>query len=202
MNAEMQALYWRIQNNLNSGLDAVSLLMPAADGEPDTVMPTEVSYCSRRSGAAAKQFDVRWSDEDSDLFLSLLDRVSNPEDAEDDDGMVLDINDGVVQGIVQLVALARFKTPWPSDELVAGDINTVREELEIGDLVAVHTRYGSPMAIVVGQDSIDVTCILLEDIVREGRSIVPDHSVFVVNRCCVLPSAFAESDSGEAAVFH
>ncbi|MEK9765008.1 MAG: hypothetical protein VW274_00865 [Thalassolituus sp.] len=200
MNAEMQPLYWRIQDNDNTGLDAVSLLMPANDGEPATVMPTEVSFCSRRSGNQA--VDVRWSDEDSDLFLSLLERVSGDHAEEEDDSMVLDINDGVVQGIVQLVALARFKTPWPSDELVADDINTVREEIEIGDLVAVHTYYGCPMAIVVGMDSIDVTCILLEDIESDGHSLVPDHSVFVVNRSCILPPAFAESDTGEAAVFH
>jgi len=200
MNAEMQPLYWRIQNNDNSGFDAVSLLMPAAEGEPATLVPTEVSFCSRRSGSQA--VDVRWTEEDSDLFLSLLDRVSGDHAEETDDSMVLDINDGVVQGIVQLVALARFKTPWPSDDLVAGDINTVREEVEIGDLVALHTHHGCPMAIIVGMDSIDLTCILLEDIEVDGVSIVPEHSVFVVNRSCALPPAFAESDSGEDAVLH
>jgi hypothetical protein len=200
MNAEMQPLYWRIQNNDNSGFDAVSLLMPAGEGEPATLVPTEVSFCSRRTGTQA--VDVRWTDEDSDLFLHLLERVSEDHADETEEGVVLDINDGVVQGIVQLVALARFKTPWPSDDLVAGDVNTVREDIEIGDLVAIHTHYGCPMAIVVGMDSIDLTCILLEDIEAEGVSIVPEHSVFVINRDSALPPAFAESDTGEDAVFH
>ena len=198
MIAEMQPLYWRIQDTDNSGLDAVSLLMPSNDGEPATVVPTDVSFCSRRSGNQA--IDVRWSDDDSDLFLSLLERISN-DDAEDD-GITLDINDGIVQGIVQLVALTRFKTPWPSDELVGRDINTEREETEIGDLVAVNTRYGFVMAIVVGMDSIDMTCVLLEEVCDGELCLVPDHSVVVVNREHVLPVAFADTDTGEGAVFH
>ncbi|WP_370294092.1 hypothetical protein [Thalassolituus sp.] len=198
MIAEMQPLYWRIQDTDNSGLDAVSLLMPANEGEPATVVPTDVSFCSRRSGNQA--VDVRWSDDDSDLFLSLLERVSS-EDAEDD-SIVLDINDGIVQGIVQLVALTRFKTPWPTDELVGDDINTERDETEIGDLVALNTRYGFVMGIVVGMDSIDMTCILLEDISDGDVCLVPDHSVLVFDRTNVLPIAFADTDTGEGATFH
>jgi len=198
MNAEMQPLYWRIQDTNNTGLDAVSLLMPANEGEPATVVPTDVSFCSRRSGNQA--VDVRWSDDDSDLFLSLLERVSH-EDAEDD-GIVLDINDGIVQGIVQLVALTRFQTPWPTDELVGEDFITEREETEIGDLVALNTRHGFYTAIVVGMDSIDVTVVLLEDICDGGLCLVPDHSVLVIDRCSVLQIAFADTDTGEDAVFH
>jgi len=43
---------------------------------------------------------------------------------------------------------------------------------------------------------------LLEDIEAEGVSIVPEHSVFAINRDSALPPAFAESDTGEDAVFH
>lgn len=200
MNAEMQALYWRIQNNNDhSGQDAVSLLMPSEDGEPATVLPTEVNFCSRRSGIQA--IDIKWSDDDSDLFLNLLDRISN-DDPDDEDNIVLDINDSIVQGIIQLVALARFTTPWQLDDLADEDVNTVREEVEIGDLVAINTKHGHPMAIIVGMDSIDLTCILLEDIEKDGLSIVPDHSVIVVNRNSALPNTFAESDVGESETFH
>ena len=200
MNAEMQPLYWRLQNNDTSGCDAVSLLMPASEGEPATVVPTEVSFCSNRSGG--QDVDIRWTDEDTDLFLQLLDRVSDDHTDETDDGLVLDINDGVVQGIIQLVALARFGTPWPSQDLVAGGINTVRDELEIGDLVGIHTHVTIPMAIVVGMDSIDLTCILLEDVEVAGTSIVPAHSVFVINRASVLPPEFADSYIDVDTVLH
>lgn len=200
MNAEMQAMYWRIQNNNDhSGQDAVSLLMPSDGSEPATLLPTEVSFCSRRSGR--QDVDLKWSEDDSDLFLNLLERISN-DDPSDDEGIVLDINDGIVQGIVQLVALARFQTPWPTDELVGEDINTVRDDVEVGDLVAVNTLYGYPMAIIVGMDSIDLTCVLLESIEKDGFSIVPDHSVIILNRNSALPNTFAASDTGEAETFH
>lgn len=202
MHAHMQPLYWRIQNTDTSGFDVVSLLMPATDSEPATVLPTDVSFCSRRLDK--KALDIKWSEDDSDLFLSLLDRLSlNLEDEVDDEGLVLDINDDVVQGIVQLVALARFKTPWPTDELVGEDFNTEREEVEVGDLISVNTSAGFYMAIIVAMDSIDVTCILMEDIVDQGEQcIMPEHSVLVLNRSYVLPLAFADSDLGEEAVFH
>ena len=89
MFAEMQPLYWRIQNTDASGFDAVSLLMPSSDGEPATLFPTDVSFCSRRSGT--QSVDLQWSDDDSDLFMTLLDRVEIPESDEDDEGLVLDI---------------------------------------------------------------------------------------------------------------
>ncbi len=200
MFAEMQPLYWRIQNKDASGFDAVSLLMPSADGEPATLFPTDVSFCSRRSGA--QSVDLRWSDDDSDLFMTLLDRVEIPDADDEEDGLVLDINDGVVQGIIQLVALARFKTPWPTDELVAEDINTEREELELGDLAAVNSLHGFATAIVVAMDSIDVTCILLEDISDDEQVLVPHHSLVVVNRTSIMPLAFAESDVGEGVIRH
>lgn len=200
MFAEMQPLYWRIQNTDAAGFDAVSLLMPSADGEPATLFPTDVSICSKRSGK--QSVDLQWSDDDSDLFMTLLDRVEIPEADDDDDGLVLDINDGVVQGIVQLVALARFKTPWPTDELVAEDINTEREEQELGDLVAINSLHGFATAIIVAMDSIDMTCILLEDISDQEQVLIPHHSLIVVNRTSVLPLTFAESDLGEGVTRH
>ena len=130
MNAEMQPLFWRIRDAESNGTEIVSLLMPSnADGEPASEFPVDVSFQSRRSNRHA--VDIRWSDDDSDLFLSLLDRISDDDDGEEE-GITLDINDGVVQGIVQLVALARFKTPWPSDDIVGEDFITEREETRVG----------------------------------------------------------------------
>ena len=82
------------------------------------------------------------------------------------------------------------------------DINTEREELELGDLAAVNSLHGFATAIVVAMDSIDITCILLEDISDDENVLVPHHSLIVVNRTSILPLAFAESDIGEGAVRH
>ncbi|MFC3681129.1 hypothetical protein [Bacterioplanoides pacificum] len=197
MNAEMQPLFWRISHTDQQGIDAVSLLMPASEPGQATEFPTDVSFPASSAGSAVR--DLRWSDEDSELFLDLVDRVIDTDDSPD---IELDLNDDVIQGIVQLVALRRFRTPRPLDEWLGDDVLTEREELEIGDLVSLNTLAGSPVAIIVGLDSIDATCILLEDLYQAEQLIAPMHSVLMVNRLAVLPSAFAVSDDGEGAVFH
>ena len=198
MNAEMQPLFWRISDQDKSGFEAVSLLMPAGmAGEDPAEFPTEVCFRSNRS--TTHPVDLRWSEEDSDLLMNLLDRLMDAEDGED---IEVDLSDSVIQGIVQLVALARFKTPWPTDELTGDDFITEREELEIGDLVALNTRFGFALAVIVGLDSIDATCVLMDSLMSGDELQVPDHSLLVINRHCVLPASFADSDLGEDAVFH
>jgi hypothetical protein len=198
MNAEMQPLFWRICDQDSSGFEVVSLFMPAGvAGEEPAEFPTEVSFRSNRK--TTHPVDLRWSEEDSDLFMSLLDRLV---DASEDESLEVDISDSVVQGIVQLVALARFKVPWPTDELTGDDFITEREEIEVGDLVALNTRYGFALAIIVGLDSIDATCVMLDALMEDDQLMVPDHSLLVINRHYVLPASFADTDTGEDAVFH
>lgn len=198
MSTEMQPLFWRISDQDHSGFEAVSLLMPATgQGQESAVIPTEVSFRSNRT--TTHPVDLKWSDEDSDLFLTLLDRLAH-EEMEGD--VEVDLTDNIVQSIVQLVAVTRFKTPWPSDEIVGEDFITEREELEIGDMVAINTKYGFPMAIIVGMDSIDTTCVLLDALYEDEQVLIPDHSVLVVNRLSVLPVSFADGDTGEDETFH
>lgn len=198
MNAEMQPLFWRISQTKQVGMSVVSLLMPANAGGDVAEVPMDVSFPSKSSFYEPQ--DLRWSQEDSDLFLDLIDRVMDTEDRSD---IELDLNDDVVQGIVQLVALHRFQTPRPLDELLADDVITEREELEIGDLVSLNTQSGTPLAIIVGLDSIDATCVLLDALMNpDGEILIPDHSVLMVNRLAVLPAAFAVTDHGEGAILH
>lgn len=202
MFAEMQPLFWRIRDADTHGRNAVSLLMPGdSAGENDTEFPTDVAFLAKQESSSV--VDLKWSDDDSDLFLSLLERVSLPEsEMSEVEGITLDINDGVVQGIVQLVALARFQTPLPSDDILGRDINTIRYELEIGDLVAINTQFGFKLAIIIGLDSIDANCVMLDDIYDNDRLVVADHTILVVNRLSVLSAEFCDSDMGEDAVYH
>lgn len=197
MNAEMQPLFWRISRAEQQGIHVVSLLMPTSDNGEETEFPTDVSFPSNTVELASR--DLRWSDEDSELFLDLVDRVI---DLSSEPDVELDLTDDVVQGIVQLVALRRFQTPKPLDEWLADDVITEREELEIGDLVSLNTSVGTPMAIIVDLDSIDATCILLEELRDEQQLIAPMHSVLMVNRLSVLPAAFSEGDLGDGATIH
>ena len=198
MNAEMQPLFWRISQTKQQGINVVSLLMPADAGGDVAEVPMDVSFPSK--SPCYEPQDLRWSEEDSSLFLDLIERVVDTNDRPD---IELDLNDDVVQGIVQLVALHRFQTPRPLDELLADDVITEREELEIGDLVSLNTHFGAPLAIIVGLDAIDATCVILDPLINaEGDILIPDHSVLMVNRLAVLPAAFAVTDNGEGAILH
>ncbi|WP_420589982.1 hypothetical protein [Bacterioplanoides sp.] len=198
MNAEMQPLFWRISQTKQQGMSVVSLLMPADAGGDVAEVPMDVSFPSKSPFYEPQ--DLRWSEEDSNLFLDLIERVVDTNDRPD---IELDLNDDVVQGIVQLVALHRFQTPRPLDELLADDVITEREELEIGDLVSLNTQFGAPLAIIVGLDAIDATCVLLDPLINpDGEILIPDHSVLMVNRLAVLPAAFAVTDNGEGAILH
>lgn len=197
MNAQMQPLYWRINRTAQQGINAVSLLMPAQAGEDTTEFPMDVSFPAAKITQESQ--DLLWSDEDNELFLDLIERLVDA----DDGHIELDLNDDVVQGIVQLVALRRFQPPKPLDELLADDIITEREELEVGDLVSLNTLHGCPLAIIVALDAIDATCILLDPLVNDvGEILIPDHSVLIVNRLAVLPAAFAATDNGEGVTVH
>ncbi|WP_419811540.1 hypothetical protein [Bacterioplanoides sp.] len=194
----MQPLFWRISRAEQQGIQVVSLLMPTSDSGEAAEFPTDVCFPSNAAAGNSSR-DLRWSDEDSELFLDLVDRVI---DLSSEPDVELDITDDVVQGIVQLVALRRFQTPKPLDEWLADDVITEREELEIGDLVSLNTCSGMPLAIIVDLDSIDATCILLEELRDEQQLIAPMHSVLMVNRLSVLPAAFAEGDLGDGATIH
>lgn len=198
MSQLFNTLYWRINDSDQAGIDVVSLLMPATEGQSPIEYPTDVRINARQIRTSPQ--DIRWSDDDNELFMSLLDRLLDDDD--DEVELDLDINDDVVQGIVQLVALRRFKAPLPTDELGGDTIITEREELDIGDLVALNTATGYPLAIIVGLDSIDATCVLLDTLPLDNGEAIADHTVLVINRLNVLPAAFATEDRGEGAVFH
>jgi len=190
MNAAMQTLYWRVANEKNTELDAVSVLMPQDESEGPRVAleyPVDVSF--RPSQQHSSPIDLRWSDEDVSLFLALLNKVMDF----DQSNIELDIEDKTVQGIIHLVATARFQTPWPADELEGEDFLTYRRELDVGDLVALNTRYGFVSAVIVDLDSIDATCILLDEVVDDDDQILmPGYQLLVVNRAAVLPAEFGE----------
>lgn len=205
MNAVLQPLFWRLANEQNSGLDVVSVLMPSGKEADKIAIEYEIDVSFRPSSHHQHPIDLRWSEDDSELFMSLLRKVLNVSDQD----IQLDIEDGMVQSLINLVATARFHTPWPGDELEGEDFITYRKEFEVGDLISLNTKYGFYSAVVVALDSIDATVVLLDDIVSpdsaelpedEQEIIMPSHSLLMLNRVCVLPAEFAEDV--DASVLH
>ena len=199
MNAVLQPLFWRLANEQNTDVDVVSVLMPRGEEADKVAIEYAIDVSFKSSNKHQNPIDLRWSDEDSELFMSLLRKVMNITDK----NVELDIEDGMVQGLINLVATARFHTPWPGDELEGEDFITYRQEIEVGDLVSINTKYGFYSAVIVNLDSIDATCVLLDDVMAkdsEDEVIMPSHSLIMVNRVAVLTPDFAEDV--EATILH
>lgn len=199
MNAVLQPLFWRLANEQNTDMDVVSVLMPRGEEADKVAIEYAIDVSFKSSSKHQNPIDLRWSEEDSELFMSLLRKVMNISDKD----VELDIEDGMVQGLIHLVATARFHTPWPGDDLEGDDFITYRQEIEVGDLVSINTKYGFYSAVIVALDSIDATCVLLDDIMApdsEEEVIMPSHSLLMVNRVSVLTPDFAEDV--EATILH
>ncbi|MGK0248641.1 MAG: hypothetical protein ACI910_001373 [Oleispira sp.] len=205
MSAVLQPLFWRLANEQNSDMDIVSVLMPQGAEEEKIAIEYVIDVAFKASAQHQSPIDLRWSEEDSELFMSLLQKVMNIGDKH----IELDIEDKMIQSLINLVATARFHTPWPGDELEGEDFMTYRKEIEVGDLISLNTIYGFFSAVVVALDSIDATVVLLDDIMmtetlheheEQHDVIMPSHSLLMLNRVCVLPAEFAEDI--EAAVLH
>lgn len=203
MNAGLQPLFWRLANDMNSDLDAVSVLMPSGEEVDKIEYAIDVSF--KPSTHHQNPIDLRWSEDDGELFMSLLQKVMHVTEKD----IELDIEDSMVQGLIHLVATARFHTPWPGDELEGEDFMTYRSEVEVGDLISVNTIHGFFSGVIVALDSIDATVILLDDIItletasapeEEQEVVMPSHSLLMLNRVCVLAPEFAEDVEG--AVLH
>jgi len=205
MNAVLQPLFWRLANEHNSDLDAVSVLMPRGEEADKVAIEYAIDVSFKPSTHHQNPIDLRWSEDDSELFMSLLRKVMNITDKD----IELDIEDNMIQGLIHLVATARFHTPWPGDELEGEDFMTYRREIEVGDLISLNTIHGFFSGVIVALDSIDATVILLDDIItlesaempeEEQEVIMPSHSLLMLNRVCVLPAEFAEDV--DATVLH
>lgn len=199
MNSLLLPLFWRVENAQNTDFDVVSVLMPHGERADNVAIEYSIDVSFISPIKHHEPIDLRWSEEDSELFMCLLRKIMRVTES----SVELDIEDEMVQGLIQLVATARFHTPWPGDELEGKDFNTYRSELEVGDLVAINTLYGFYNAVVVALDSIDATVVVLEDIVDldgEQEVIMPSHSLLMLNRVCVLAPEFA--DGSEASVLH
>lgn len=198
MSRDMQPLFWRINEQDRHGLEAISLLMPTDESSNAALeMSTNIKLYS--AGRQAYPMDLRWSEEDQDLFMCLLERVAGRELEGD---IQLDLSDDNIWHLIQLVALSRFKTPLSIEQLLGPDINCERTEVSVGDMVAINALYGYPLAVIVASDSIDITCVLLEDLVHQAETILPQYSLLVVNRESALPAAFAQTATCEQAVLH
>lgn len=192
MNAALPRMYWRVNQSLESGFNTVSLLLPTSREGKAQEFPVELFF--KHSSPAAKlskQQDLVWSEQDNELFSGLLTQICDAKDG----AIEVNLHDEVIQEFVHLVATARFQTPIPAEHLEGKDINTPRFELSLGDIVSLNTCYGFVSAVITDLDSIDATCILLDDIENEKNELVVEmYSSVVMSRLSVVREAFSETE--------
>lgn len=177
-------LKWRLADVQGSGSEQVSLVMPQITGNDirEFLLPTDIP------SPQTTVEDLRWSDEDLELFFRLLEKQLGLEITED---MPLDLHDEGVINILHVVAAARFIIPAPAEGVLAEDINTVMEEYEPGDLVAIHSTDGFKSGIIVAMDSIEVTLVLLDYIDdSDGELLFDVYDTLLVNKHSLLPAEF------------
>lgn len=198
MAIQMQPLYWRLNERHYAGINDVSLIMPDSYLSNSALeFPTHVSF--QTASQRGDSYDVRWSEDDMQLFFTLLERLMQ----QCLEGNVeVDLTDKSVQAIIQLVAQMRFQKAWKMHELEADDFLTQRKELSIGDVVALNTCYGYPLAIVVALDAVEATCVLLSSVQLEEKTLITAQSLVVVSRVAVLAAGFSEEENGEHETRH
>lgn len=184
-------LKWRLADVQGSGSDQVSLVMPQVSGHENRefLLPTDIP--SPQSTVE----DLRWSDDDLELFFRLLEKQLGLEITED---MPLDMQDEGVINILHVVAAARFIIPHPADDILGPDIPTIMEEYEPGDLAAINTLDGFKSGIIVGMDSIEVVFVLLDSIENAEHELTYDvYDTLMVNKHSLLPAEFGSVASLE-----
>lgn len=184
------SLYWRLTHNVKLNSAHVSILMPAKNKQQKSEeIPTNINLAPLKKHL--KPIDIKWSDEDEKLFFELLGHMDDTEEQE----LVLDLKESYLQEIIHWVAIKRFNSPT-CFELFEGEIlQTERIELEVGDIIAVNTRYGFSLGVILTLNSIDADCILLDGLYENNKEVLPEKSLINVSRLCLLPPEYAEEDS-------
>lgn len=196
MNAALPRMYWRVNQSLESGFNTVSLLLPTSREGEAQEFPVELFFKHTSPAAQlSRQQDLVWSEQDNQLFSGLLTQICDAEQGT----IEVNLNDEVIQEFIHLVATARFQTPLPAEHLEGKDINTPRFELNLGDIVSLNTCYGFVSAVIIDLDSIDATCILLDEIENAQQELVAEmYSSVVMSRMSVVHEAFSETEEAGA----
>ncbi|WP_396587918.1 hypothetical protein [Bermanella sp. R86510] len=191
-------LKWRLADTDGTGSGQVNIVMPDFEHPSQGAVQREILLATDIPSPHATSMDIGWSEEDSYLFFMLLDKMLNLSDMLDS----LDISQPEVVDVLHVVAAAHFIPPVDSEAILAGDIPTIQSELDLGDLIAIHTKDGFKSAVVAELDSIEAVCVLLEDVVIDGEVILDVYDTLVVNKHNVLPPEFGNVMPGDEAVMH
>lgn len=187
-------LKWRLADVQGAGYEQVNIVLPDTDlpANQERLLATDIP------SPIPTAMDVHWSEEDGQLFYLLLDKMLDLGANES-----WEIQSPEVVDILHVVAAAHFIAPLESDAYLAKDIVTILQEVDLGDLVAIHTVDGFKSAIITELDSIEATCVLLEAINMDDDEMSLDvYDTLVVNKHSLLPAEFGNVVPGDEATIH
>jgi hypothetical protein len=187
-------LKWRLADVEGTGVEFVNVVMPE-----DPLSNKEILLSTDIPSPLNSSMDIKWSDEDLDLFQTLLYKML---DLGLHDTDQLELNQPELVDVLHIVAAAHFIEPKDADEFLAEDIATVLCEIDLGDLISVHTQGGFKTAVVADLDSIEAVCVLLEPLEIDGEDVLDIYDTFVVNKHNILPPEFGNVMPGDEATIH
>jgi hypothetical protein len=191
--AVKQPLRWRIADVQGTGMDHINVVMPESSPQSthEILLATDIPSPLQTS------MDIKWSEEDAHLFQMLLVKLLDLNTFEN-----LELENPEVVDVLHIVAAAHFLAPVDADVYLEEDVPTVLHEVDVGDLIAIHTKAGFKSAVIAELDSIEAVCVLIEPLEVEGQEELDVYDTLVVNKHSLLPAEFGNVVPGEEATIH
>jgi hypothetical protein len=200
-------LVWRLIDETGQGADVVTLVLPFSPEKPQQaqLLETDVVASQALPSNPLSNHDLSWSQSDIMLLLTLAQKMLDMATAQDPDTdkITLDFENPTVIEIIQIVAAARFAEPFDLTQVNLGPvIHTTHSEIEQGDMVALPSLDGYPLAVITDLDSVECTCVLVEPVeLKEGQTF-EIHDVVKVSRMDLLPATFGHVFPADEDVIH
>lgn len=207
--ASGHSIFWRLTDESGEGSDAVSVVLTNSRNQDlaEVAVESELIPAVRESGFRTESVDIEWNKRDLELFLTLLRNIlSDPQEPGEMQQVELDLNDDSVVHILQIVAAARFATPYPAEPVINASRNLSRtnSHCNIGELISIDTIDGLKPGVVVAVTEQDLHCLLLDEITSPaGDNIRFDrHDIIILKKELALPGSFTDLTPRDSDFIH
>ena len=199
-NALFEKMKWRLVDETGEGADVVTAVL-SDDLTHDGDVQIETDVVATFTPEYMQHPEYLWTEEDFKLFLALYLRGNDRADLEH---VEINLSDDWAQEAIHIVAAARFAPVLNIENLMhLEDVNTIRNiEYDITDMVAINTKYGFRLGVIVAIDSIEAHVVMLDPWQEDDELALGVHEQVLIPRIDLLPPEFAQVLPGEDAVLH
>ena len=199
-NALFEKMKWRLVDETGEGADVVTAVL-SDDLTHDGDVQIETDVVATFTPEYMQHPEYLWTEEDFKLFLALYLRGNDRADLEH---VEINLSDDWAEEAIHIVAAARFAPVLNIENLMhLEDVNTIRNiEYDITDMVAINTKYGFRLGVIVAIDSIEAQVVMLDPWQEDDELALGVHEQVLIPRIDLLPPEFAQVLPGEDAVLH